>query len=141
MLAKILLSIAAVQYSVFPLFADLSSSHLFHVDWPPHARFHLVWALAMGTGIAIYMMFLVWGPADNRKRNLLQACFMGMIVPIGFFVATLGINAYGGALADPLHSRKILGTDGNLLSLSIAFTIQAVATILVSMQNEIEERA
>ena len=130
-LAQILLTITAIQYSVLPLAADLNPTHLFHEDWPPHARFHLTWALATGTAVALYILALVWGPVQDQQRSLMQASLFGLVVPLGFFAATLSLDVYDGALTDQVDGPKILGIDGNLLSISIAFMLQLTAAALV----------
>ena len=131
MVARILLTIAALQYGVVPLIIDLSPSHVFHADWPPHARFHMVWLLTLSTSIAMFAIWLVWWKSREDNRYMQLACIPGFIVLVSFFVAASLMQNYGGALADPAHQMKIAGIDGNLFAFSIALILQTAGAALV----------
>lgn len=130
-IAKILLSVAAVTYGVLPLAADLSDSHLLHTDWPGHARFHLAWLLAVGAGISVYVAVLVWRPSQNQRQNLRHASVLGMLVLGAFFVALFTRSTFGGAIADPDHQVMVLSFDANVFIFSIAFAIQLIGAGLI----------
>lgn len=129
--AKILLTIAAIQYGVGPLIADLTESHVFHIDWPPHARFHMVWLLAMGSGIAAFIVYLVWSRSENERERLKMAAILGALILAGFFVATFTQQYYGGALSDPEHEKLIFGINANMASFSLAALFQTIAMALI----------
>lgn len=129
-LSKVLLSLAAIQYGVIPPLVDLSESHVFHTAWPPHAKFHMVWLLCVGTGMATYVIALVWGPTKNRKQAFKHASVLGCVILTGFFLAFFASNAYGGSLSDPEHQVLVMGIDGNLVSFSVAAALQAFGTFL-----------
>ncbi len=133
--ARLLLTLAALQYSVAPLLVDLSPSHVFHADWPPHARFHMTWQLTIICGCALYVLALLWLPLGNLANRLRYACVPGFIVLGGFFVTAASMSLFGGALADPNHQVLILGLDGNLFAFSIALTLQVVGTLLIWQQT------
>lgn len=133
--AQILLTITAFQYGVMPLFADLSDTHVFHDDWPAHARFHMVWLLGFGTALAVYVAALVWMPSKNRQRNLRQASIMGFLPLIGFFIAALSMDQYGGSLSAIPDRDLRFGVEGNLLSFSVAAILQSIAAYIVWRRN------
>jgi len=131
MFARILLTIAAIQYGFVPLIVDLSPSHVFHTEWPGHARFHMVWLLAVSCGMATYVLWLVWWLAANRLARLKRALPIGFVLLGGFFLSSSLMPLYSGLLADPEHQVTILGSDGNMFAFSIAFLIQVIATIII----------
>jgi len=134
--ARVLLTIVAVQYGVVPIFVDLSPSHVFHDEWPPHARFHMVWLIASSAGIAAFTVWAAWGKYGNDARCLRLVCIPGLIVLGSFFVATLLKGNYAGELADPAHQILILGVDGNLFAFSIALVLQITATFMVLSKSD-----
>ena len=129
--AKALLTIAAVQYGIMPLIADFSETHVFHPDWPPHARFHLVWLLALGSSLAAYVVFSVWLLAGRRPEILKHVSLMGCFVLGAFFVAALGQPLYDGSLTDAVEPNTILGVNANVFSFTIASVLQMTATFFV----------
>jgi len=131
LLAKIVLTIAVLQYGLIPPIVDLTESHVFHSNWPGHARFHMVWLLCIGSTLAAYVLTLIWAPAANRTIHLKHASVLGCIVLAGFFAATLTLSSYGGTLSDPLHQILILGIDGNLVSFSVAGLLQCLGAFLI----------
>ena len=129
--AKILLSVAAIQFGVIPLIVDFGETHVFHPDWPPHARFHLVWLLTAGALLAASVLYGVWigsrrDPALGRPISL-----VGCIVLAAFFVAALARPTYGGSLSDAAEPILVWGVDGNVFSFAIAAVLQAAGTVLV----------
>lgn len=135
-LAKILLTIAALQYGIVPPIVDLTESHVFHAAWPPHARFHMVWLLVITSLLAIQTLYLVWKPTKHAGTQLRFALVPGWIALVGFAIATTTRGFYGGMLADPEFAISIFEIDGNVFSFSIAACFQAVATGLVLSRTD-----
>jgi hypothetical protein len=69
-IAAILLTLTAVVYGFIPLLVDLSPTHVLHPAWSPHARFHVVWQISIGTMIALIVLYLLW----VRARVGCSAC-------------------------------------------------------------------
>ncbi len=136
LLAKILLTIAAVQYGVIPLVVDLTESHVFHVDWPPHARFHMVWLLGVGSSMAAYVVAAVWLWGGRDLVVLRSVSINGCLVLLGFFAATLSMGLYGGSLSDLRDPIVIAGLDGNLASFSVAAVNQGIGTAIVWLSDD-----
>ena len=134
--ARILLTIAAVQYGLVPLIIDLSPSHVFHAEWPPHARFHMVWLLSLSASMGVFAVWLTWWKSRQYEHYLRLACVPGFIVLGSFFLATLLITSYGGALANPAHEITIAGIDGNLFAFSIALVLQGTGTAMILAQRK-----
>lgn len=130
-LAQILLTIAAIQFGIIPPIVDFTETHVFHPDWPPHARFHLVWLLFTGTSMALVIIFAVWKRFEHRLTVLKLVSLLGCIVLAGFFVSALFAKSYGGSLTDLAEPIVVMGIDGNLFSFSIAAVLQLTGTYLV----------
>ena len=70
--SRLLITIATLCYGIIPLLVDLTETHTFHPDWPPHARFHMVWLLGTNTSLAVLSLILMWGiKADLGYESLL----------------------------------------------------------------------
>ncbi|PCJ22456.1 MAG: hypothetical protein COA96_14340, partial [SAR86 cluster bacterium] len=130
-LAKILLTIAAIQLGVIPPIVDFSTSHVFNLDWAPHAKLHMVWLLTTGGLLSVYVWVLLWLPAKHSFQRLRHACVPGWVVLTGFFVAAVFRDSYGGSLADPGADIEIMGISGNVISFSIAAIFQAAGTFII----------
>jgi hypothetical protein len=128
LIAGLLLATAAI-YGIVPPLVDLSATHALHPDWPPHARFHMVWLLATNSALAAIVSWLVLaGGNESRLVRLRLASLLGVAALGGFVIATLAQGAYGGALSDPTGGvPPILGLDGNLLGFTPAFLAQLAA--------------
>ncbi len=129
--AAILLTLAAIVYGVIPPFVDLTPTHVFHPAWPAHARFHMVWQLAINSALGLFVLYLVWWPAGDRLARLKVASILGCISLGGFVVAALTRGAYGGAFTDPGGVPPVMGLDANVLAFSPAMLMQIVALVLV----------
>ena len=80
----IIISLATVIYGVGPLIADLSITHVFHPYWAPHARFHMVWLLAINSSIAMISLCFIW-----IRTEVLTDAFLGLSMMISFWIAVL----------------------------------------------------
>ncbi|PHR61252.1 MAG: hypothetical protein COA43_04555 [Robiginitomaculum sp.] len=129
--AKILLTIAAIQYGVIPVVIDLTNTHVFHSDWPPHARFHMVWLLIVGSSIAVYVTALLWIIGANTKSSLRHAAIIGCLPLFGFFVSAALMQQYGGSLSDLDAPIEVMGLDGNVVSFTVAAVFQIIGTLLI----------
>ncbi len=127
---QILLTLVCIQTGLVPLLADINPSHLFHEGWLPHARFHTAWAITVSAGLALYVLFLTWAPADDRAQRLRYASVPGCIILASFFLAFFFIDEFGGGLTDVEDPIRFFGFDGNVFAFSVAAVIQVVATFL-----------
>lgn len=131
-LASVLLIVSATIYGVLPPIVDLTDTHVFHPSWPAHARFHMVWLLAVNSSLALFVCFLTLWPSRYRIQRLQIASIIGLIALGGFLVAAVFRNSYGGTFTDQVGGvPPIMGLDANLLVFSPAIAIQIVAAVLV----------
>ena len=65
LVARVLLTLNTLGYSLVPVLADFNSTHATNPLWTPHARFHVVWQVLSYCGIGSIALFLIWtaGPA------------------------------------------------------------------------------
>jgi hypothetical protein len=125
------LTLSAIVYGILPPFVDLTATHVFNPAWTPHARFHMVWLLAVNSSLGLFVFYLVWVPAAQRLARLRVAAVLGLIALGGFVVAALARNAYGGAFTDVGGVPPVMGMDANVLVFTPAILAQIVAAILV----------
>lgn len=131
LLTRALLTVAAIQYGVIPPLIDFTETHVFHPEWPPHARFHLVWCLTLGGLLSGYVIFLTWRRPSAHPQALRVASMVGCAVLGAFFVAAATTSAYGGSLSDQAEPLRLLGIDANVLSFTVASIFQLAGTLRV----------
>jgi hypothetical protein len=98
--ARILLTLAALGFSVIPIVADLNKTHAANPLWTPHARFHVVWQVLSYSGIALVALYVIWASGPMQFERLYLAAALGVAVYAGFFGAVFGRPLYGGGLFD-----------------------------------------
>lgn len=128
LLARISLTISAFLFSVGPVVVDLSSSHVFNEAWPPHARFHMVWLLAVLALAGLVTFAGAWLIKTEQSKLFRLITLPGWMVLIPFFVAVFTIGAYGGSLSDMPDAPKVFGLDANIFGFSLSAIFQSVAT-------------
>ena len=99
---RLIITIATLVYGVIPLFVDISATHAFHPEWPPHARFHMVWLLGTNSTLAILALYLMWVSNLEAAVSIRLAGIIGLCVYGGFVISTVTSKLYGGALVDPI---------------------------------------
>ena len=135
-LGRGLMSVATLMYGVVPLVVDLTETHVFHPDWPAHARFHMVWLLAQLTLTAGLALVLIWrkpppgdalalasGAPEARLARIRLAAGLGFISLGSFYTSAITAPLYGGALAEPGGVAPVWGLDANLVSFSAALVL------------------
>ena len=125
--SRVLITIATLVYGVIPVLVDLTETHVFHPDWTPHARFHMVWLLSTNSILAVLALYLMWISKYDEVIRIRAAGVIGLCVLGGFFVSTLTKNLYGGLLVDPVGGvPPIMGLDANL----VVFTPMLVLVVI-----------
>nr|WP_137677842.1 hypothetical protein [Parerythrobacter lutipelagi] len=128
---QILLTITALEF-FGPAIRDISHSHLLNASWVGHARLHLVWLLGFMVFSGLANLYFIWRSAENKRRDLgisaiWQACNLA-----GFWVATIAVDSYGGAIVDPEHHVAILGMDENVFVFFILTVVYLIALVLLA---------
>eukprot|EP00759_Apiculatamorpha_spiralis_P031438 PhF_6_TR33095/c0_g1_i1/m.48722 len=100
---KILITTLAALVVLFNLIAELNTTHVWNVLFEPHARFHIVWQLASSVLYHTFVVvYFVWLPITAQSeeaviRNLVAACGILSLEPLGFLFASATIRGYGGS--------------------------------------------
>jgi len=132
LLARLLITAAALGFGLAPFLFDLSVSHAFNPDWPPHARFHTAWLVGVLAAVAAITLVMTWrGRPAEARGNLSVALALGWAAIVPFGLAALAMPVYGGALAGEGHEIAVFGVDSNILGFGVAATMLAAATLIV----------
>ena len=124
-IVAVLILLPTLIYGIVPWFADWNHTHLFHPQWPPHARFHMMWLLCVNSSIAAYALLLF---SQNRRT---ETATIGLLVFGAFWIATLSQNFYGGALGDPNGGYEaIAGIDLNAFTFGICTLLLITGLVL-----------
>ena len=126
--SRILITVVTLVYGVVPLLVDLTETHVFHPDWAPHARLHMVWLLATNSLLAILALYVMWISRYDVKTRVQAGGAIGLCVLSGFFISALTSNTYGGSLVDPVGGvPPIMGIDANLVAFSPLLVLLVIA--------------
>ena len=119
----ILMTVATLIYGVLPPFVDLTETHVFHPEWTPHSRLHMVWLLGTNSAIALVALYFLWLHKANRAFGVRLAGILGLCVFGGFWLSASTISFYGGALSDKGGVPPLMGMDANILIFSFALLL------------------
>ena len=100
LLARILLTLATLGYSLGTLRADINKTHATNPKWTPHARFHVVWQISSYVGIGLLALALIWWPGPDAIARLYLVAVITAIVYAAFFVAVFTMPLYDGGAYD-----------------------------------------
>jgi hypothetical protein len=112
---RILMTLATFMYGAIPPFVDLTETHVFHPEWTPHSRMHMVWLLGTNTSIAVLALYFLWFHKASRAFGVRLAGILGLCVYGGFWLSVLTVSLYGGALSDKGGVPPIMGMDTNVV--------------------------
>src|ERR1051326_9328097 len=100
LIARILLSLVTLGYSLVTILADINKKHATNPTWTPHARFHVVWQVASYAGLGLIALALIWVPGPYAVARLYLAAALAAAVYGGFFVALFTMRLSGGRTFD-----------------------------------------
>jgi hypothetical protein len=141
LIAKILITIATLGYSLVPAKFDSDETHLLNPSWDPHARFHVMWQVSSYVYFALLALYLIWTAGDDKWPVWLAAMFAAFAYG-GFWTAVLTMKRYGGSVVSKVNpvpefswniGHKTVKTDANL-TLFIGFVAALIigAILLVA---------
>ena len=131
MIARILITLGVIIFSVVIPVLEINSSHVFNADWPAHARFHEVWQLTTNCGVGLFCLWLVWLKNKVQLASVLVSLVMG-----GVLVAYVTRNFYGGSVLSGNISKTVLGMEVAVFAAGIAVIMALGAAILESRTKE-----
>lgn len=117
MIKKIAITFSVILYAVAVPFLDINETHVWNLDWTPHARIHEVWQLITNSSIGLLCLWLVWVKKEVQLSSLLSLMVMG-----GFLIAFFIKDGYGGSMKYLDGSEKtVLGINLAILGFGTAF--------------------
>jgi hypothetical protein len=127
--ARILLTVAVLGYSLVTIKADFNKTHATNPTWTPHARFHVVWQILSYAGIGIIALFLIWSGGAMPLERLYLAAALAVAIYGAFFASVFARPMFGGALYDQngyLPFKPPVGSPGWRWDINVtAFTIMS----------------
>ena len=137
LIARVLLTINTIGYSLVPVLADFNKTHATNPLWTPHARFHVVWQVLSYCGIGLIALFLIWtgGPA-----KLWIAAALAVAMYAGFFATVFSMPRFGGGVSDtngvpPIATvtmgGKPLALDTNVTVFCVQIALLAIALLTI----------
>jgi hypothetical protein len=99
-IARVLLSLSALGYSLVTIKADFNKTHATNPAWTPHARFHVVWQILSYSGIGLIALYLIWASGPMAAERLYLAAAFGFAIYGAFFAAVFARPLYKGMLYD-----------------------------------------
>jgi len=127
LVAKILVTISLLSYSILPILIDFGDSHIASTEWTPHGRFHLSWTLMNHLLALPVLLYVLWSKLHGTGRSLRVVALLGLAYTGSFFVAMAMRSDLKSALYDPGHQHLVFGVDGNLFMVATNFGILVVA--------------
>lgn len=129
---RVLMTLLWISVAVGPIAADFNATHLFNPGWPPHARYHLMTVFTTAVALGLFGLYLCWGPAACRLRNLRLSALLGFLYLLALIVAALLMPWYGGSLDwTDAGMRPASVGDRQLIVFSVVGIIFAVSGLLL----------
>jgi hypothetical protein len=124
LLSRLLFSFVAVAFALAGHLADMSNTHIYNPNWPPHAKFHAGQTLMFSNALALCAIFFSFRRTTDKINSVAAAALFSALYAITQASAILYPNTY---FWDPEFAsgpNTILGLPGQLF-------IDGVALILV----------
>lgn len=134
-LAKIIVTLCVIFYSVVPVIVDFGTSHVGSSAWSPHARFHLSWSLVTNLMALPVLLFVLWSKLHGTGRSVRLVAFLGLAYSVGFFVASALRPALGSAHSDPGHAHLLLGLEANIVT-NAGLVISLFVAVFLSIRRK-----
>ena len=120
----VLMTIAILQFTVIPLFADLNRSHAANPAWPGHARSHLVTQVLTTSSLGVLALYFLWSGrfAPELRVCLAMLCALTALAP--FFISTLATPLFGGQIMRTGLGRvRFARIEGNVANFSLSLVL------------------
>ena len=135
LIARALLTLNTLGYSLGPAIADFNRTHATNPLWTPHARFHVVWQVLSYCGIGLIALFLIWTAGSAAKLWLAAALAVAMYA--GFFATVFSMRRFGGGVADtngiPVLATVNVGGKPLALDANVTVFCVQVAILVIAM--------
>jgi hypothetical protein len=98
--ARILLTLTVLGYSLGTIKADINKTHATNPLWTAHARFHVVWQILSYSGIGLVALYLIWVGGPMATERLYLAAALSVAIYGAFFTTVFVRPMYKGSLYD-----------------------------------------
>lgn len=118
-----MMTVAVLQFTVIPLFADLNRSHATNPEWPGHARNHLVVQVFTTSFVGLAALFFLWSGRVDEALGLCIATILAVVALVPFFISVAARPLFGGELMPArigIGSIHIGQVEGNLINFGSA---------------------
>ncbi len=132
-LGMIVMTIAILQYTVIPLFADLNRTHAANPDWPGHARNHLVTQVLTTSALGVLALYFLWSGRVGRELGICLAMLLSGAALGPFFISSIAAPLFGGQITptrEGLGMITIAGVEGNLANFGLSAILLATGRLL-----------
>jgi hypothetical protein len=133
LIARVLLTLNTLGYSLGPALADFNATHATNPAWTPHARFHVVWQVLSYCGFGVIALGLIWIGGPTATARLYLAALLAAAVYASFFATVFLRPRYGGALTDQngYPPFRIVQVAGRTVPLDVNVTVFCVQVVLL----------
>jgi hypothetical protein len=129
-----LMTIAILQFTVIPLFADLNRTHAANPEWPGHARNHLVTQVLTTSSLGACALYFLWSGRVVQDLAICIAMILSVAALAPFFISSLTSPIFGGQI---MPVRRGLGTvrfgriEGNLANFGLSAILLVTGRLLL----------
>lgn len=129
-----LMTIAILQYTVIPLFADLNRTHAANPEWPGHARNHLVTQVLTTSSLGACALYFLWSGRVVQELAICIAMILSVAALAPFFISSLASPIFGGQI---MPIRRGLGSlrfgriEGNLANFGLSAILLVTGRLLL----------
>lgn len=123
-----LVTFQAIVFVCLVPMLEISDTHLFSPDWPPHARLHEAWQLLTNAALSVFVLYLAW-----RNQRPVSALTISLLVSLSFLAAWGLQSLYGGSM------RHADGTQLAIFGLNAAVLLMTFLTggLLVALASQV----
>lgn len=128
------MTIAILQYTVIPLFADLNRTHAANPEWPGHARNHLVTQVLTTSSLGACALYFLWSGRVVQELAICIAMILSVAALAPFFISSLASPIFGGQV---MPVRRGLGNvrfgriEGNLANFGLSAILLVTGRVLL----------
>lgn len=123
---QVLLTVTALEF-FGPAIRDTGHSHLLNSEWVGHARVHLMWLLGFMVCSGVANLYFIWRKKSPKLPDLYLSLIWQGCNLVGFWIAIVLVESYGGAIVDLRYHMRIFGIDENVFGFSILTALYLAA--------------
>ena len=133
-LGMVIMTIAILQYTIIPLFADLNRTHAANPEWPGHARNHLVTQVLTTTALGVCALYFLWSGRVSQELGICIAVILSVAALAPFFISALASPIFGGQLMpvrQGLGEIRIRRIEGNIANFGLSAMLLIAGRLLL----------